>query len=760
MENKLTVGVTGLHCAACAQIIEKNLAKEPSIKKINVNPLTEEAEIIYEPADFNPTKINRQLKKLGYTFLFPKAAAAANELSSFKDQKLQELKNQKKKLQVAIPLMSLILLLMFWSIGAALWHYRPAELIPGVIMTPIIFAAATLILFWLGRDFLAATGRFFVTGKANMDTLIGLGTGIAYFYSALFYLFPALRLALGLQDMFFFDVTLVVVTLVCLGKYLESKAKLRTNEVIEKLINLQTKTALVERNGQEFEINLAELKIGDIVIVKPGMKIPADGLIVFGESAIDESLITGESLPVDKKSGDLVIGSTINRQGALKIKINKVGGDTVLANIIKAIQEAQNSKAPIQKLADQVAGVFVPIVIAISLTTLALWFLIGPSHLGWSNTVSLGLTCFISVLAIACPCALGLATPTGIMVGLGLASKNGLLIKNAASLEKFGQTKIMVFDKTGTITTGEPAVTDLISEGLGLNPALSRTAVLHLAAALEKNSEHPLAQAIIKLATKEKIVFEAASNFLSYPGEGVSGEIDGQKYYLGNVKMMKRFNLEIPEEKIKALENDGKTSMLLSDGQKILGLFALADEIKADAPLAIAKLKKLGIKTIMLSGDRAAVAQHIAHQAGIDEVIAEVSPLEKANKIREIKKSGLVTAMVGDGVNDAVALVAADIGIAMASGSDVAIESADITVLHGDLDKIIKALKISRLTMNKIKQNLFWAFFYNIIAIPLAAGAFYPTFGWLLSPMIAAGAMSLSSLSIITNTLFMRRVKI
>ncbi|MFA5131001.1 MAG: heavy metal translocating P-type ATPase [Patescibacteria group bacterium] len=766
MENKITVGVTGMHCASCAKLIESELRKDDNIKEININPMTEQAEIVTRQ-DLNQADINERLKKLGYQFLFdsekPKKKVVGgsgtqseptSQLSVFKKQKNEELLNQKKKLRVALPVTTIMLILLLWSIAAQYLDLPLKELLPASIVMPFMFIASTAIIFWVGRDFLSAAVRFFRYGKANMDTLIGIGTGTAYFYSALIYLFPALRLSLGLSDAYFFDVSVVVITLVYLGKYLENKAKLRTNETIEKLMALQTKTALIEENGVEKEISLNDLKIGDLVIVKPGMKIPADGEVAFGASAVDEALLTGESLPVDKKVGDKVIGATINKEGVLKIKINQVGETTVLASIIKAVASAQNSKAPIQKMADYVAGIFVPIVLGLALITLASWLIIGPHYLSWSQTVSLGITCFVSLLAVACPCALGLATPTGIMVGLGLASKNGLLIKNAASLEKFGKTKIMVFDKTGTITAGEPSVTDSTPYGI------ERDELITLAASLENHSEHPLAQALIHAAQIAKLDLVMATAFQAIPGEGVSGEINLKKYWLGNVKMMRAKKFNLPEIEIGKLEKQGKTIMLLSDETHVLGLIAVADKIKPDAAAAIASLKKLGIKTIMLSGDRQEVAAYIASQAGIDEVIAEVSPLEKAAKIESLKTGGLIVAMVGDGINDAVALVAADIGIAMATGSDVAIESADITVLNGDLNKISQALKISRLTMNKIKQNLFWAFFYNIIAIPIAAGVFYPAYGLLLSPIIAAGAMSFSSLSIVFNTLLMRRVKI
>lgn len=754
--NNFKVSVKGMHCASCAKIIERELLKDKNIVSVSINPVSEEAEIGSREA-FNYEVANKRLEKLGYQLITPENIASAtnlgNTLAQRKAEKKEELKARQNKLKVTIPLMAAILIAVFWEMAAGYFNLSPARLIPATILMPIIFISATLIIFWLGRDFLAAAGRFFLTGKANMDTLIGIGTGTAYFYSTLIYLFPIITQSLNLPSVYFFDVTIVVITLVYLGKYLESKAKLRTNETLEKLLSLQTKTALVEKHGQEIEIPLAELRVGDITIVKPGAKIPADGEVIGGQSAVDEALISGESLPVDKQSGDRVIGSTINKQGVLKVRVEKIGADTVLAAIIHSVEKAQNSKAPIQKIADQVSGIFVPIVLALALITLLTWLIIGSRYLGWSEAVSLGITCFVSVLAIACPCALGLATPTGIMVGLGLASQNGLLIKNAASLERFGQTRIIAFDKTGTITAGEPAVTDIIPL------SADRPTIISLAATLEKNSEHPLALAITKIAGEEKINITQIENFSSLPGQGVQAEINKISYWLGNIKLAREHQAVWPDKDIKVLEKQGKTIMILGSSREALGIIAVADQIKTGAKQAIANLKELGIKTVMITGDRPETAEYIAAQAGIDTVWAEVSPDEKAARINTLKSEG-VTAMLGDGVNDAVALTSADVGIAMSNGSDIAIESADITILNGDLSKVATALKISRLTMRKIKQNLFWAFFYNIIALPIAAGLLYPINGWLLSPIIAAGAMSFSSLSIIFNTLLMRRVKI
>ncbi len=752
MLNKISHRVEGMHCAACAKTVEKELSRQAGISEAMVNPLTEEAVISADgPLDYR--RINRALKKLGYSLVLEKGAEE-NHLDMMKAEKEAALLDQKQKLAVSLPLAALTLIAMlllplFPSLKEAAWSGPFSA--AGEFFA---FGSATLIIFWIGRGFLAAVWRFIRYGRANMDTLIGLGTGTAYFYSLFAYFFPDWLAVISLPRLNFFDVTVVVITLVYFGKYLEAKAKRRTNLAIEKLVGLQAKTALIEKDGREEEVPLSEIKLGDIALVKPGMKIPADGVIVSGNSAIDESLITGESLPIDKQAGDTVIGATINRQGLIRIKINRLGEESVLNTIVRAIKAAQNSRAPIQKLADRISAVFVPFILVLASLTLAAWLIFAPASLGWDQAINLGITCFISLLAIACPCALGLATPTGIMVGLGLASQNGILVKNAAALESLGKIDLAVFDKTGTITKGQPETTDIIAGRLPVNE------VLKISASLEKGSDHPLARAVVSRAETEKLTLEAIADFQALEGKGVSGLIAGRPYYLGNRKLAQEHNLAIPEAEASRLEEDGKTIMYLGSGQDFLGMIAVADQIKPEAKAAVDKLKRLGIKTAMLSGDRLGVARYIASQAGIDQVIAEVSPLEKAEKIKELQKSGHKVAMIGDGVNDAVAMVSADVGIAMASGSDVAIESADITILGGELDRLEKAYRLSRLTMRKIRQNLFWAFFYNLVALPLAAGAFYPAFGLLLNPMVAAGAMTLSSLSIVANTLLMRKARI
>lgn len=751
MDKTKTFQVKGMHCSSCAQIISQEARKYPQIKSIAINPLSEEA-VIDASEDFALDDFNQNLKKLGYE-LYGNEKKNGQQLSDLKSKKLAELKQQKQQLKIALPLAGILLINMLIMVSAKYLSFTAPQLVSHQISILFSFASASLIIFWIGSDFLKAVGRFLRYGKANMDTLIGLGTGVAYFYSSLIWIFPSLRESLNLASAYFFDVTVIVITFVFLGKYLENRAKLRTNEVIEKLLNLQVKTAWVEKDGQEIEVPINQLNKGDVVLVKPGMKIPADGEIIFGASAVDEAMISGEAIPVDKKVGDRVIGATVNKQGILKIKIDKIGSESVLAGIIAAIERAQNSKAPIQKLADRISGIFVPIVLAIAFVSLLTWLIIGPRFMPWPEALSLAIICFVSVLVIACPCALGLATPTGIMVGLGLASKNGFLIKNAESLEKLSGVKVVVMDKTGTISSGQPAITDIISF------TKSEMETLQLAASLEKNSDHPLAQAVIKKAKEKKLDLFSVDNFLNIPGRGLKGDINGQNYQLGSINWQTEID-EASQKQIDILAAQGKTPLILRDDNGIIGLLAVADTIKKEAAQTIASLHELGLKVIMLSGDRLKSAQHIARQAGIDEVIAEVMPEEKEKKIQEIRKQGYLTAMVGDGINDSIALSGADVGIAMADGSDIAIEAADITILGGDLRKVVKAIKLSRLTMKKIKQNLFWAFFYNTLAIPIAAGLLYPFFGWLLSPVIAALAMSLSSVSIISNSLLMKKARL
>jgi len=749
----ITVNILGMHCANCALTIQNTLAVLPGVQAVQVNFASEQAVIEYNETATNMAAMNETLGKFGYSLL--EVTDNINvENDKIKKIKLAELTKQRTKIRIFFPLSLIIILSALWMILAQYFSAIPPFVIPEKIFNISVFIIATVVFWGLGMNFIKAVPRFIARGQANMDTLVGLGTGVAYIYSLLVFFLPKLISSWNLPNILYFDVVIVVITFVYLGKYLEARAKLRTSETIEKLLELQVKSALVLEGKAEIEKPLEDIQVGDIVIVKPGGKIPIDGEVIFGESSVNEALITGESLPQDKAIGALVIGGTVNLQGVLHFKVTKNIHETLLANIIKLVERAQNSKAPIQRLADRVARIFVPVVLLVALLSFITWLTIGSLFLPWATAFSLGITCFVSVLVIACPCALGLATPTGVIVGVGLASRYGILVKNAESLEKLGKITTIVMDKTGTLTKGEPTVAAII----GLNNATKEN-ILTIAVSLEKSSEHPLAKAIIEKAAEQKITPLAVEKFQAWPGQGITGQITGQKYYLGNARMLEGLGIAFDSELIQEFSGWGQTPLILADESKVLGIIAVADVLKENALESVKILQGLGLKVIMLTGDHRSAADYIGRAAQVDEIIAEALPATKAEKITALKYANELVAMVGDGVNDSVALSAADIGIAMANGSDIAIEAADITILHGDLSKIITAIKISRLTMKKIRQNLFWAFFYNLAALPIAAGLLYPFFGLLLNPAIAALAMSLSSVSVVTNSLLMKRAR-
>ena len=588
-----------------------------------------------------------------------------------------------------------------------------------------------------------------------MDTLIGIGTSAAFLYSLVVTSFEeSLRPFINVDNTYY-DVTIVVITFIALGKYLEARSKIKTGDAIEKLLNLQAKTALVIRDGKEIEISINDVKHADLIIVKPGAKIPVDGVVTFGSSFVDESMVTGEPMPVSKKTGDSVVSGTINTTGSFTFKATKVGSETLLAQIIKMVEEAQGSKAPIQALADKISSVFVPITLAIAFITLASWLLIGSSVLGFSQALSFGLVSFVGVLVIACPCALGLATPTAIIVGVGKGAREGILIKDAATLEKLHKVDTVIVDKTGTITIGKPTLVDIQNLSDFKDDEL-----ISIISSLEKKSEHPIAHAIVKYAQEKNLTIEDVSNFEGISGKGLKGSIKGVEYFVGNVKLINDLGISFDISKIEKFTAQGKTPVILAIKEKVLGFVMVADEIKVESKQAVANLHKLGIKVIMLTGDDEKAARYIASLVDIDEVVAHVLPQDKLEKIKSLQSQGRVVAMAGDGVNDAPALAQADVGIAMGTGTDVAIESAGITLLGGDISKLVKAIKLSKMTMRGIKQNLFWAFIYNIIGIPLAAGVFYPIFGWLLSPVFAGLAMALSSVSVVGNSLRIKTKKL
>lgn len=764
MNHTQTYKVKGMHCASCASIIERTVKKIDGVENISVNNGTENAKISFDESKTSPDSFNKKLEPLGYSLVVPTAdemGMSESEhaqhlgINQTKQEKLSEIKDMKTKVMSAIPLAVFSVFVMGWEILA---KYNVVYEMNGVIeeffhhLLPLM---ATYILFVVGKPYLLGFYRFLRYGKANMDTLIGIGTVAAYLYSFVVTAFEDTLRPFINVDVNYYDVTIIVITFIALGKYLEARSKLKTGDAIEKLLNLQAKTALVIRDGKEIEISVNEVKHGDLIIVKPGVKIPVDGVIAEGSSFLDESMVTGEPMPVQKKVGDSVVAGTINTSGSFTFKATKVGSETLLAHIIKMVEEAQGSKAPIQALADKISSIFVPVVLVIAFITLGAWLLLGSSSLGFSQALSLGLVSFVGILVIACPCALGLATPTAIIVGVGKGAKEGILIKDAATLEKLHKVDTVIVDKTGTITKGKPTLVDIQNFS-----NLKDNELISILASLEKKSEHPIAHAIVNYAENKNLKLESVSGFEGIQGKGLKGSINGTEYFVGNVKLIKDLSVSFDATKIEEFTAQGKTPVILSTKEKVLGLVMVADEIKAESKKAVGDLHKLGIKVVMVTGDDERAAKYMASLAGIDEVVAHVLPQDKLEKIKELQSQGKIVAMAGDGVNDAPALAQADVGIAMSTGTDVAIESAGITLLGGDISKLVKAIKLSKITMRGIKQNLFWAFIYNIVGIPLAAGAFYPIFGWLLSPVFAGMAMAFSSVSVVGNSLRLKAKKL
>jgi Cu2+-exporting ATPase/Cu+-exporting ATPase len=769
METKKIFKISGMHCASCAAIISKKVSKLEGVKSVDVNFATEKAHVDLDESKTSLEKINKTIGELGYT-MSPIGDHAEHDMSKMtkvemsnmdhadhheedllpKAEKEKYLLKERTKVRFVMPIAGAIFLLMIWDILSKAFTVLPEVPVGMETLNTVLMLVATVVMFWIGRPFINGVGRFVKYRVANMDTLIGIGTLSAYIYSTAVTLFPAIRESLKVPEYTYFDVTIVVIGFVTFGKYLEARSRQRTGEAIEKLLGLQAKTALILKDGKEIEIPVGEVKIGDIVMIKPGAKIPVDGKITAGQSSVDESMITGEPVPVDKKEGDLVVGSTINKQGSFKFEATKVGGDTMLAQIIRMVEEAQGSKAPIQALADKISGIFVPVVLGIAVVTIITWLAVGIPYIGSAQAISFGILSFVGILVIACPCALGLATPTAIIVGVGKGAEYGILIKDAGSLELLSKVNTVVMDKTGTITKGRPEVTDVILE----NTDLGEKEMLRLAGSVEKMSEHPLAQAIASYAASKEISFADVKDFTALEGVGVKAKADGKQIYIHKPGPGDK------DDRLTTLQQQGKTVIVVEINEKRAGLIAMSDTLKTEAKEAIAKLHKKGIKVIMLTGDNHLAAQYIAKQANIDNVIAEVLPNEKAGKIKELQAKGNIVAMAGDGINDAPALVQANVGIAMATGTDVAIESAGITLLHGDIQKLAQAIELSKATMRTIKQNLFWAFIYNIVGIPVAAGALYPIWGIVLNPIFAGLAMAFSSVSVVSNSLRLKAKKL
>jgi Cu+-exporting ATPase len=740
MKKKVALAITGMHCVTCAKTIENSLKYYDGIINATVNFASEKLYVEYDTEKMNIQKIKDAVKATGYT--------AEEEME---DMREGEIMNLKIKIIASI----IFTLPVFFGSFSDIFSW-----VPEFFTEPyVLLVFATPVQFWIGSMFYKGLFLSIKNKRPDMDTLISIGTSAAYFYSAAVTIFPSYFIQHGFQIQLYFDSAAVIITLILLGRYLEMIAKGKTSEAIKKLLKLQAKTARVIRNGKEVEIPIEEVKVGDIVIVRPGEKIPVDGVVTDGYSSVDESMISGESIPVEKKKGDEVIGATMNKIGLLKFKATKVGKDTMLAQIVKIVEEAQGSKAPIQRLADTVASYFVPAVIIIALVSSFTWYFLGNMILGGTYLANyssmtpflFSLTIFISVLIIACPCALGLATPTAIMVGTGKGAENGILIKNGESLERAYKMDTIVFDKTGTLTKGQPVVTDII-------PINSKEDVLKYAAISEKGSEHPLGEAIVKKANEKGIKIPYADSFKAIPGHGVRAIYKKKTILLGNRKLMTDNKIEIKniEDKITKLEDEGKTAMIVALNKKIIGMIAVADTLKEYSKEAVEALHDMKKEVVMITGDNERTAEAIARQVGIDRILAEVLPEDKAKEIKKLQDAGKVVGMVGDGINDAPALAQADIGIAIGSGTDIAIETGGIVLIKEDLRDVVTAIDLSKKTINKIKQNLFWAFFYNTTLIPVAAGLLYPFLGILLNPMLAAGAMAFSSVSVVSNSLLMR----
>lgn len=777
-----TYPVSGMHCASCKANIERTIKKIPGVSSINVNFATEKAQVSFDPKLTNLVDMNEKILPYGYTL---NDTLSKNQNSEHKmpdgtvmkdgemdhsqhaaAPKEEQLKVEKNKALKVFPLSIFVFLLMLWEIAAEYLMFIPDLPLGMDVYQKVLFIIATYVLFSPGKMFIQAMFRFIKVRRASMDTLVGMGTLTAYIYSSFILLFPDLAMQIGLADSLYFDVTIVVIGFILFGKYLEAASKKKTGEALEKLMQLQAKIAIVIRNGKEIEIPVEQVVIGDKIIVKPGGKIPVDGVIVKGSTSIDESLVTGEPLPVDKEEGENVIGGTINQQSVFTMTAKKVGKDTLLSQIVQMVESAQGSKAPIERLADQVSAIFVPIVMVIAVVTLLFWILAGFYLIPMTNAVTLGLTSFVGILVIACPCALGLATPTAIIVGVGKAAEHGILVKDAESLEKLKHVTTVVMDKTGTLTTGKPIVTDIVATDnyIKANKNKSKNEldkqILTLLASLEKSSEHPLAHAILEKAKTEKVKIDEVTSFEIVKGKGVKGKILNKIFHAGNRKYMEELGMKVEKDRIESYTKMGKTPIMLSVGKDILGIVYISDTLKENAADAVKTLQKRGIKVVMLTGDDLNTAKYIGKAAGVNSVIAEVLPDQKAMHIKKLQQQNEEVAMVGDGVNDAPALATADVGIAMSTGTDVAIGAAQLTILKGDIKKVVDAIRISQLTMRTVKQNLFWAFIYNIIGIPLAAGLFYPFFGLMLNPVFAGAAMAFSSVSVVSNSLLLKRLKL
>ena len=736
VQEKTEFDIAGMSCAACANRIEKRVNKMDGVETANVNFALENMSVVYDEAEVQPDDMMAVVKKLGFELL-PKQSET-EKLTHKQD----EIKQQTRKFVIS----AILTLPLLWTMVAH-FDFLSFIYLPEIFMNPWFqIVLATPVQFIVGAQFYQGAYKSLKNKSANMDVLVALGTSAAYFYSIYLTIEWYLAGSVGEAELYF-EASAVIITLILLGKMFEVRAKGKTSQAIQKLLDLQAKTARVIRDGVEQEIPIESVIVDDIVVVRPGEKIPVDGEIIEGQSAVDESMLTGESIPIDKVAGDTVIGATVNENGALQVKATKIGKDTALAQIVKVVEDAQGSKADIQRLADKISGVFVPIVVAVAVVTFFIWyFIVAPGDFRAS------IIPMISILVIACPCALGLATPTSIMAGSGRAAEYGLLFKGGEHLELTQSVDTVILDKTGTVTKGEPTLTDfMVADGF------TEEKVLQLVATAENQSEHPLAQAIVRGVTDRRgITLQEAENFEALPGRGIRAIIDGKEVFAGTRKLMREQNITLLEDiemKMEQLERDGKTAMLIAVDDQLAGIIAVADTVKETSEEAIERMHQLGLEVIMLTGDNERTATAIAKQVNIDEVIAEVLPDQKSDVIKELQAKGKKVAMVGDGINDAPALAIADVGMAVGTGTDIAIEAADITLMRGDLNSVADAIIMSKKTMRNIKENLFFAFIYNTVGIPIAAIG-------LLAPWVAGAAMAFSSVSVVLNALRLQRIKL
>ncbi len=758
---KLTIAVQGMHCAACVRRVEKALAGVAGVREASVNLATEKATMVFDPAHTGLEAMKQAVEEAGYGLVEPEVATDEDGIELASDPVRRDAVSTRRlraKAMFAVPLAGLILLLSVAGAIPAIGDFAGRGVLIWLLATPVQF--------WAGWQFYAGAWSAVRHLNANMHTLIAVGTSAAYLYSVGVLLFPGFFAAVGGGGLYF-DTAAVIIALILVGRYLEARARSQTSAAIQRLVGLQPRTARVVRGDLEVDVPASEVAVGDLILVRPGERIPVDGEVIEGSSAVDESMITGESMPVDKAPGSQVIGVTINTSGSFKFRATRIGSETVLAGIIRLVEEAQGSKAPVQRLADVIAGYFVPAVFAIAAVTFVLWLLLGPEP-----SFDIALLNFIAVLIIACPCALGLATPTAIMVGTGKGAEAGILIRNAEALENAQRLDTVVMDKTGTLTQGKPTMKGLVTANR--EPA---DEVLRLAASAERGSEHPLAQAVVDAARERGLALTEPVDFQALPGQGVSALVEGKRVLLGNARLMTQRGVEVEvlAKEGGKLAGVGLTAIFVAVDGQLAGFIGLGDSLKAGSKAAVDKLRRMGLRVVMLTGDNRRVAEAIAGDLGVDDVVAEVLPDQKANELIRLQKKGHSVGMVGDGINDAPALAQADVGIAMGSGTDVAIETADVTLMSGDPRGVSAAIELSKRTMRTIKQNLFWAFAYNVALIPVAAGVLYAVFGqsgvpgWLqpvlgdngfLNPMLAALAMAASSVTVVSNSLRLRRLRL